>query len=328
MSRISGKHQQLSLKILSLILAIVLWVYVSDEINPSAEQVVNRVPVEVRGLASGKILLAGPGTVDVRVQGARQKVQQVGARAVTAYIDLSKVGNGLHRVPVRVKVPEGLTVVDVSPKEIEVRIEKVAEKEVPVVLEKNGKTARGYRMLEPVFDPARVILKGPQSILDKIKKAVVKVSFNNTTDGFHGNMPVQVVDEKGSLLDINQVKIFPEKVDVFVPVVLDLPNKVVPVRPVIVGQPATGYIVSNIVPELANISIFGPRESVRLVKEVVTAAIDISGANGDVYKEVALKIPGGTNAGVTSIRVLVKIVPQPAPTPEPDATPPAAPPNQ
>ncbi|ADG81263.1 CdaR family protein [Thermincola potens] len=307
MSRVKGKYWS---QIVSLLLAVILWIYVSNEINPTTEQILNRVPLETRGLSANVAILEMPRAVDLRIQGPREKVQQVGIRAVEAYIDLSNAKTGEVSLPVRVAVPEGVTVVDISPREVTVRLEKVFEKQVPIRLKQTGKPARGYRLLDPVFDPVRVIIKGPGSLLNKVESAIVQVNFTGSKDGFHGKMPVQAVDKNGNVLDSNLVSIFPSRVEVFVPVVLDMPSRVVPVKPVLEGQPAPGYIVSNIVPELATVSVFGRADLVRSIDQVSTAPLNIAGANADIYQEAALVLPPGLKASAVTVKVLVKIVPE------------------
>lgn len=304
------KGRQWSLKLVAFFLAVLLWAYVSNEINPTTQQIINRVPLEARSLPGNVSVVEMPGTIDLRIQGPREKVQQVGVRAVEAYVNLARAKIGKTRVPIQVKVPEGITVIEVNPREVEVWIENISEKQVPLSMQKTGEQAKGYKVLEPIFEPSRVILKGPESLLERIDRGFVKVNFNGTTEGFHGMLPVQVADAKGNPVNENLVGIHPEQVDVFVPVVLDLPSKVVPIKPVIEGRPAEGYVVSDVIPELATVSVFGQADLVNDINEVNTAPINIEGATADVYQEASFVMPEGIQSGTASIKVLVKVIPE------------------
>ncbi|PLX45524.1 MAG: hypothetical protein C0609_02925 [Deltaproteobacteria bacterium] len=68
--------------------------------------------------------------------------------------------------------------------------------------------------------------------------------------------------------------------------------KELPVKPRLKGLPADGYEVSRIevVPETVN--VIGPEKALKLVRELPTEVIDITGADGGITREVEPLFPG------------------------------------
>src|SRR5437867_8541727 len=102
------------LKVLSVGLAILLWMAVAGE--ETVERGL-RVPLELQQFPAG-LELAGevPTTVDVRVRGASGTLSRVSAGEVVAVIDLRAARSGRRLFPLtpeQVRVPFGVEVVQV-----------------------------------------------------------------------------------------------------------------------------------------------------------------------------------------------------------------------
>jgi YbbR domain-containing protein len=84
-------------------------------------------------------------------------------------------------------------------------------------------------------------------------------------------------------------------------------QKVVPVRPRIIGRPARGYEVAEVLAEPAEIRIAGPKSRVQEIESAFTEAISIEGARADVRDEAGvglddpvLRVVGAPRAQVTA----------------------------
>src|SRR5438270_6393914 len=119
------------LKLLSVGLALLLWMVVSGE--ETVERGL-RVPLELTQVPAGLELLGEvPATVDVRVRGASGTLSRVAAGDVVAVIDLHTAQAG-HRLfpltPDQVRVPFGVEIVQVLPSAVTMAFEPSASKEV------------------------------------------------------------------------------------------------------------------------------------------------------------------------------------------------------
>src|SRR3982751_4300572 len=89
--------RHLGLKLLSLGLAVLLWMVVAGE--ETVERGL-RVPLELQQMPSGlEVLGEVPATVDVRVRGASGTLSRVGPGDVVAVLDLKKARSGRRLFP-------------------------------------------------------------------------------------------------------------------------------------------------------------------------------------------------------------------------------------
>lgn len=96
-------------------------------------------------------------------------------------------------------------------------------------------------------------------------------------------------------------------------------TKVVRVRPDLEGEPAAGYVVSDVAVEPDRVRITGARSEVLRLTEVITETVTLSGITESFEREVKLTL-GARNAWVENpenVRVRVTVTPVEAPEQEP-----------
>ena len=114
--------------ILSIIIALLLWSYVIIQVNPTKEETISRVPVQllnIQSLTARQLAIAGDGEymVDVVVEGRRADIMKVSSEDIVAEADLFGWSKGENYIPVNVKVPAGLKLIEVRSAKIQVTIE-------------------------------------------------------------------------------------------------------------------------------------------------------------------------------------------------------------
>ena len=114
----------LGLKVLSLGLALLLWMVVAGE--ETVERGL-RVPLELQQMPAGIEVLGDiPTTVDVRVRGGSGALSRVGTGDVVAVLDLRSARSGRRLFPLtpdQVRVPFGVEVVQVTPSAVAMAFE-------------------------------------------------------------------------------------------------------------------------------------------------------------------------------------------------------------
>ena len=127
-------HGNLGLKGLALVLAVALWWFVAGE---SKVQVGFAVPLEVRGVPQGfTITNKIDRQVEVHLVGPPSILGALQPAEVSASIDLSAVKAGRSVLPIQersIKVPPGVMVQRIYPNTVEVFLEKLERRRVPVV---------------------------------------------------------------------------------------------------------------------------------------------------------------------------------------------------
>ncbi len=295
------------IKILSLALAVVLWIYVSNEKNPTKGQVFKDIPIETRGVGPNLAVSQLPGSASVRVQANQEVLANLSPRSIEVFVDLGGVKPGRATVPVQVRVPEGVKVTDLRPREVQVQLETLVEKQVPVSVRSNGSPGEGYRVLDIKTKPDQIVLRGSKSILERVEAAYIDVLLKGKNRSFGETVPVIVSDDRGNFLEERLVKRIPPVVDILVSIVPDRPTKQVQVVPQITGQPAVGYVVTMSEVEPPELIITGNQEVLDGISRVSTRPVDINGAKEDVYMDIEPQLPEGVIANRRSLKILVKI---------------------
>jgi len=301
-------RENLGYRLLAVALALILWFYVTGEQNPNMQQVV-RIPLETENLGEGLVVADLPAEVQVRVEGRKEYISNLLPRDIKAYVDLRAARIGDNIFPVQVSLPEGATLVRVNPPQVKVKVEQVRDLQLPVQVAVNGTPAGGYRALEPVLKPSEVVVSGPEDVLRSINKVYVEVDINEVRGNYLAQLPVKVIDHHGRPLG-RWLTITPDTVEVFVPVVGNMPGKVVAIRPHLVGEPAPGYEVKRVALEPEVVEIFAPYNVLADLDYLSTSPIDLEGARKNIIVESNLEIPQGVQTGnFPLVRVVVEIGP-------------------
>ena len=165
--------QRFGLKMLSLGLAVLLWVIVSGE--DTVERGL-RIPLELQQFPSG-IELRGeaPSLVDARVRGSSATLSRVGPGDIVALLDLHSAVAGqqlFQLTPDQVRVPFGVQVVQVSPATVGLTFEKSMTRQVRVVPKIDGSPAAGFVVGTITVQPLLVDVVGPSTAIERATEAV------------------------------------------------------------------------------------------------------------------------------------------------------------
>lgn len=302
-------QRNIGYKLVALFLAILLWMYVSNEQDPIVKQEFKNVPLTAVKLADDYLVVEMPETVTVFLQGNRSKLAGVRAKDIEAWVDASNVRLGDNTLPVQVTFSrESVSVADIRPAWVKVKVDRSSRKQVPVKISITGKPEEGL-LLEPVFKPAEVTVTGPGEVLKLISQALVEVDVSAAAGPITRDFPVRLADNQGNRVTDTQVTVEPKSINVMVPIINDMPSKTVPVEAVITGEPAENYRIGLILVEPQTVQIVGPAPVLAGVTRVETVTVDISQAREDMIREVKLSLPEGVTAGsVNTVRVVIRLV--------------------
>jgi len=269
--------RHLGLKLLSVGLAVLLWMTVSGE--ETVERGL-RVPLELQFPAGLELAGEVPTTVDVRVRGASGTLSRVSAGEVVAVLDLRSARSGRRLFPLtpeQVRVPFGVEVVQVMPSAIAMAFEASASRQVPVVPAVDGRPAPGYVVGEMTADPSTVEVVGPESAVKRASEAMTEpVSVTGARDKVRESVTVGVLDPALRLKN-------PRPATVTVQIVPAPLERTLRNRPVHLRTLANN-LVAEATPTIVDVTIRGSREALtRLESDDVVAYIDLAGLGAGEY---------------------------------------------
>lgn len=159
------------LKLLSLAFALVLWFFVMGE---RKLEVGYTVPLELKNVPAGMMVANEvPSLVDVRLSGPRTLLMNLGPKDVSISVDLVDLKPGLtsfKRLEERLNIPSGVKVTRLSPSFIDVKLERIREKPVPVKVVVSGIPAEGFQLGNIQLKPEQVTVEGAESEIKDISE--------------------------------------------------------------------------------------------------------------------------------------------------------------
>jgi YbbR domain-containing protein len=163
----------LGLKLLSLGIAVLLWLAIARE--PMAEVAIT-VPIEFHNAPENlEISSESIPQVQVRERGPASIVHNLGPAEVHAIIDLRSASTGEHTydlAPNKIRAPRDVETLQVIPSQFRISFDKRADKRVPVQPRVIGSTAPGFRLGEVTVDPPVVSIAGPEKRVESISSLI------------------------------------------------------------------------------------------------------------------------------------------------------------
>ncbi len=164
-------RSELVLRLLSLLLAVVLWFLAADQrpggLAPQQERLT--VPLEVRGVPEGLEASGAPERVELVVRAFRRPA----ADGLRAYVDVGGLGPGRHLVPVQAQAP-GFVVVGVEPARVSVQLERLVRRQLPVRLAVVG-LPPGQVLQVAELSPAQATLSGAEGQVSRVAAVVASL---------------------------------------------------------------------------------------------------------------------------------------------------------
>ena len=175
------------LKILSLLIAIFLWVYVMGEVDPTTTQTIRDIPVKILNeewLEENKLAVKGSQdfSVDVIVEGSRAELNRMDHSEITAEVDLFGFTKGRNQVPVHVEVPDDVTLKEIKNSKISITLEDLVSTDKDVTVTFSGETEAGTDPGEIVSSPAQIEVTGGKSAVNSVAAVEADIRASELTD--------------------------------------------------------------------------------------------------------------------------------------------------
>ncbi|MBS4030545.1 MAG: hypothetical protein KGZ63_03860 [Clostridiales bacterium] len=279
-------------KVVAFFLALTLWVYVTgDALRPSEDitRTFRNVPLSWLNLNDELAIMNIPSEIDVDLRGRADILDNITPQNLKVFVDMKNLGEGQHLLTPNAEVPRGVRLLSYRPQQVTIELEEIEAPQKTVNLEIIGESKEGLVMGEPRILPNSVFVRGPRSILANVfqVKAVVNV---HQADGDRVQVvPVVAVTEDGR--EVKGVVVNPAMVEVLIP--FTQPQKTVPVRVPLEGDPAEGYQIRQIDIHPATVTIQGKVELLDTITEVITAPVNVSEAMETIATELTLIVPSG-----------------------------------
>ena len=307
--------------VIAVVSALMLWMYVITTVSPNSKMTIPDIPVVFEGetwLMENRNLMITSGmntTVDLEVSGNRSDLNKLNRSNVTLKVDLTKVyeagtSDMTYTISYPNDVPAGaITEEGRYPAAVKLEVERRLSQEIPVNVVFTGTVPEDFiaDTENVVLDYPVINIKGPASVVEKVKQARIDVNLEDRTESLSESYRYTLCDEEGNPIDAEQVTTDVAEVhlDVKVQRFLEIPLKL----NVVYGGGATeGYTRYDIKPK--SIRVSGSEAVLADLTEIVLGTVNFAEMREDTQLTFPINLPEGvTNlTGITEVTADISFV--------------------
>lgn len=286
--------KDLKIKIISLLLALFFWLYVSNVTNPFKTVTIYNVPVTVINqdylTQNNYVLKNAPRTyIDVTVRGRQdvvEKVKSTDFEVTVDYSQISSVNDKKLRISEPVCLNKDVTIESYSPTEIDIQLTRNKTGMFDVDLVKNITMKSGYVLLKTTVTPDKVPLVIDESMYNNIGSVKAYLELTDLDRDVTKQVQCKVYDKSGK--EIESLENMVPNVSVSVETA-----RQVPVSLVTKGRLAANYVETQRLINPDKVLVRGTPAALEKLNEIKTEPVDIDNIDGDFTGTVPLIIPEG-----------------------------------
>lgn len=193
-------------KIISLVFAFTLWIFVIGTENPRVERTYLGIPVNIRSMETiyedGNTVIGNRDiSVDVTLQGSLNSFINVSSTDIRAEVDLKDYNPNRDEMLIDFTTPEGTTILEASIYSVPLKVENVVTKEVRVEVENTGTPDDNVVVDKIVIIPETIVITGASSLVELVDRAVALVDVTSIGENTTRNLPISLKTTGGEDID-------------------------------------------------------------------------------------------------------------------------------
>lgn len=292
------KHKwtnNLSLKIISLLVSCLIWLLVTNTNDPESTQVYKNVPITIKNqdtiTNANKTftVVDGVDKINVYVTARKSIRATLNSGSFTVKADMENYNAALGTIPLEISCEDARIHqedIRIIPSSLKISMEDKVEQNFGIAVVTTGKTEKGYEVGKTTIVTGDTIrIAGPQSLINIIGKVTVSVDVTNmNTDSTHF-YPVRIEDKNGAALTDGQMSNLELKNSDGVSLqnnsaevkteIWKIYNDI-PLKANISGEVAPGYKVSSMTLSPQTINLVAAEGAIEELDGVLTLKDDIS----------------------------------------------------
>lgn len=289
------------LKLISLLSAIVLWMYVMAVVDPEETKLFEDIPVSITNLndLSDKDLVIYPDTevtTSVYVTGKLSTIQKMSKEDISVYGQINNPIEGKNEIYLKVTPAQRVTYEFKNSIAI-VNLEKIITENKKIEVEVTGNIKQDIDTINLENNNDEVEVSGPRSLVEKVEKIEAILNSNKQTDDFDISLDLKPVDKKGNIVSGVELKTSSLNAKVTL-----LKEKTVPIKVNIEGENTENYKLSQ-----DTVYIKGKRELVDKIEYISTQPINLSSIPKNTTMDISLIIPNGITSNIKSVSATLNI---------------------
>ncbi len=289
------------LKLISLVIAFMLWYLAVSTDDPKETQTYSNIPVVLRNAElleqENKVYeIQGSILTRVSVRAPRSVIEQLRASDIVAEADMNMLTD-INTIAITCSVPNyEVESVSSNPAVLKLSIEEKSTRWLRVLPTTTGDVAEGYVIVGTKIDQNRIEISGPKSLVETVSYAGLRVDVTGATSTQTANAEIILYDADGNIIESERLHKTVNQIRMEVEV---LPAKDVPVELSYTGVPSQKYMATGrVVCDPETIKIAGSVFALANINKITIPEdeLDITGATGNVEKVINIRdyLPSNT----------------------------------
>lgn len=205
---------QIIARIVCLLLAFAIWLYVVDNDSDDYEKTFTLIPIEIEGsetlaeISNMSVINLEESAVSVTVRGKRGDINKLSSEDFRAYVNVGSLTTAeRHLVSVLVDLPAGVERLNTEPSAVNIYTDELAEREVPVEVVPKYRIESAYTIDRIEKNIETVKVYGPRELLSRIAGARAEIELGELTTGVVATGVLEPVDKDGIPLDSKYLRL-------------------------------------------------------------------------------------------------------------------------
>ena len=309
----------LSLKIVSAVFAVILWTVIVNIYDPNTSYTFSNITVQLVNTQSlteknYTFEVVDGGRISVTVSGPKSVVTDLKTSDIAATADLSKVTAFTDYVDIQVQVVKDgqvLNNVEAVPRTsaLKLSIENRDTNTYAVNVNTTGTPANGYAVASTTTSPTYIKVTGPTSLVEGVASVGVNVDVSGAKGTVNTQSDINMYDSDGNIITNEELEMSSETADVIVEMAR---TKTVPVVVKTSGTPSQDCVVTGTSLSQTSVVISGQQEALSKIDNITipSSAVSVDGLSED--KTYTFKLTDYVPSGVkivsdSRLQVTVKI---------------------
>lgn len=290
-------------KLVALIVAFFMWVYVMAEQDPEINDSYV-VPLSISNVPYEFIALCDVKNVKIKARAPRSYFAKYDANAFRIYANLEGLEEGEHTITPQVIMPQGFELLEITPATVSVKLDPLIEQQMPIEIATSGTLAQDSAIKEIERSMDIVTVVGSKSFVEQVARVIGNVNLANNSSSFEVQIPMHAIDDKGNIVE--RVRVVPSVITVSVDVESGLKRRIVPVVPELTV--ADGWELTKITVEPAQIEISGAESAVNSVVTLKTLPVSVQTGQRQFKSNLKLVVPEGVTLREYEVTVSAEVV--------------------
>jgi YbbR domain-containing protein len=277
----------------SLVLAFAVWMVAVAQRDPIEER---RLPerATIQFIVDDAMVITDSSSQNavLRARGQRSAVSLLTTEDVTVTADLRGLPPGVHPVTLETIVQRERVLVDTIPRQVNVTLELLETRLVPVRVELVGELPPGYARDQAQFDTLEVAIGGAASLVAQVDAAAIRLDLTEQRSTLTETARLVAVNIDGE--PVANVTVNPQVVTVNLPIRQRPDVREVSVQPNLIGadELPEGYVFTSLTYEPRIVLVSGPIALLETLPETFfTAPIELTDRTGTFEIQVPVELP-------------------------------------